>query len=383
VPVGEEAAGRYALGAARLLGDRGGEAFARLESDARSSGARLRLVAVAAEIEGAAAVAGRLERLLAEDLSPAERADAGTFRRIYVDLAPLAPDADFVRRNGWFARLALSRGLPDHHPLRRAVLGAATRTFAAFVIAGFGLFFSILAGLVLLPMGLWALRGGRLRFAYAAPARAPGDRAWLETVTILLAGVLAIGLLGRGPLAIWLLVLVPLWPLARGVSLGDWRAGLGLVRGRGLVREAGAGLLGYLAGIPVFVAGVLVSVLLSRVLGDPLSHPAVREAAGGGAGILHLYLAACVWAPLVEETVFRGAFHRYLRARTSRLAAAALTGLVFAFVHPQGLAAVPALAAVGGWLALVREWRGSLVPCIAVHCVHNLALVSLAALALG
>jgi hypothetical protein len=107
------------------------------------------------------------------------------------------------------------------------------------------------------------------------------------------------------------------------------------------------------------------------------------DAAGGGARFLHLVLVACVWAPLVEEAVFRGAFQRYLRPRLSRLPTAALVGLLFAVVHPQGLAAIPALAAIGGWFALLREWRGTLVPCLAAHAAHNLAIVSLSALVLG
>jgi membrane protease YdiL (CAAX protease family) len=122
---------------------------------------------------------------------------------------------------------------------------------------------------------------------------------------------------------------------------------------------------------------------LSRALGEPVSHPAIEEASGDAGVRFHLFLAACVWAPFVEEAVFRGAFQRYLRSRLPRVASAALVGLLFAAVHPQGLAAIPALMAIGGWFALLREWRGSLVPCIAAHAVHNLALVSLAVFVLG
>lgn len=375
--VGEEFAGRFAVGAARALGAAQKERL--LDGlDAMPPVARLRMVPVVAEVAGPARAKEELEKLRGE----VPGADFVTFWRIYGELAPPIPDAGFVRRNGWFARLALSRGLPDDHPLRRELFREARRTFLGSMLAGLGAFAALFAGIVLLPIGLTALARGRLRFAYEPPSRAPGDRVWLETVTLLLAGVIATAFLGGW--AMWPLVLVPLWPLARRVPRAEWRSGLGLSRGRGILAEVGAGLLGYLAGVPVFAAGALLSLLLARLAGQSISHPEVDEAAGGDAArIVHLYVAACVWAPLVEEACFRGAFQRYLRARLARVASAAVVGLVFAFVHPQGLAAIPALMAIGGWFALLREWRGSLVPCITAHAVHNLALVSLTVLALG
>lgn len=369
---GEEIAGRWALGASRNLGPEGARKV--LEGlDDLPPVARLRMVPVVAEIAGAEEAEEMLEGLRGTP-------DFENFWRIYGERSPPIPDEGFVRRNGWFARLALSRGLPDDHPLRRDLLGAASRTFLGLMLAVIAGLAALVAGLVLLPLGLSRLAQGRLRFAYVPPPRAASDRVWLETVTILLAGVIGTAFLGGW--AIWALVLVPLWPLARGVGRAEWRAGLGLSRGRGILAEALAGLVGYLAGIPVFAVGAFATFLLAGALGEAPSHPAIEEAWGEGAYV-HLLLAACVWAPLVEEAVFRGAFQRYLRSRMSRPAAAALVGLVFAFVHPQGLAAIPALMAIGGWFALLREWRGTLVPCITAHAVHNLALVSLAVLVLG
>jgi membrane protease YdiL (CAAX protease family) len=368
---GEELAGRYALGAARA--DPEARVLEQIGLDAMPPAMRLRMVPVVAEVEGAASAKAVLEGLR----GVAPRADFAALWRIYVDLAPPTTDEGFVRRNGWFARLALSRGLPDSHPLRQQLLAEARRTFVATSVAVLGALLAFGAGIVLLPMALSRFRRGRLRLAYAPPPRAAGDRVWLETTTLLLAGVIATPFLG--PPSMWALLLVPLWPLARGASRAEWRAGLGLSRGAGIVTEVGAGLLGYVAGMPVFLAGVVVSALIARVLGEPLSHPAIEGIDKGDVPArIHLLLAACVWAPLVEEAVFRGALHRYLRPRMGRVAAAALVGLAFAVVHPQGLAAIPALMALGGWFALLREWRGALVPSIAAHAAHNLLLVSFA-----
>ncbi len=373
---GEEALGRWALGAARAAPE--SPVFERLELDTMAPASRLRMVPVVAEVLGVEKAKGMLEELRG---AAVPRADFDAFWSIYGELAPPPADEGFARRNGWFARLALSRGLPDSHPLRREVLGAARRTFLGSSVAIFCGLLALGAGIALLPIGLSRLARGRIAFAYEPPPRSPGDLVWLETVTILLAGVIATAFLG--PASMWALLLVPLWPLARGATRAEWRAGLGLSRGAGLVQEIGAGFLGYLAGMPVFLAGAVLSVLVSRVLGEPLSHPAIEEIGGGTWARVHLLLAACVWAPLVEEAVFRGALYRYLRPRMSRLLAAMLTGIVFAFVHPQGLAGIPALMAIGGWFALLREWRGTIVSSIAAHAVHNLALVSLSILVLA
>ena len=370
--VADEFAGRFAVGAARA----GALPAEALDLRGMEPLERLRMVPVIAEALGAARARAELEKL-ARPLAADK--DFGTLWRIYGEDAPPVPDDGFVRRNGWFARLALSKGLPDDHPLRRELLAQARRTFMVSSLAVLGALAALGAGMVLLPLGISRLSRGAIRLAYEPPPRAPGDVVWLQTTTLLLAGVIVTAFVGTW--FMWVLVLVPLWPLARGVGRAEWRAGLGLVRGRGIAREAAAGFVGYLAGTPVYAAGFLATFLLARAAGEPVRHPAVDEASDASAHV-HLFLATCVWAPLVEEAVFRGAFQRYLRPRMSRILAAALAGLVFAFVHPQGLAAIPALMAIGGWFALLREWRGTLVPSVTAHAIHNAALVSTAVLVL-
>lgn len=88
-----------------------------------------------------------------------------------------------------------------------------------------------------------------------------------------------------------------------------------------------------------------------------------------------LLLLAAGYAPLVEETFFRGALQRYFRSRFSFLPAALLTGLIFAALHPQGFYAIPALAAIGFGLSLLREWRDSLIASMTAHAINNGILV--------
>jgi len=52
-----------------------------------------------------------------------------------------------------------------------------------------------------------------------------------------------------------------------------------------------------------------------------------------------------------------------------------IMGVLFAAIHPQGLATIPALAGLAIGFALIREWRGSLIAPMAAHAMHNGILV--------
>jgi membrane protease YdiL (CAAX protease family) len=113
------------------------------------------------------------------------------------------------------------------------------------------------------------------------------------------------------------------------------------------------------------------------------SHP-IQEylANGNGMMIFLVFLTACVAAPVVEETMFRGVLYRHLRDLTigwrrwiSVIFAALLNGVIFASIHPQGIVAVPLLTTLAIGFSLAREWRGSLVCSMVMHGIHN-ALVT-------
>ena len=94
--------------------------------------------------------------------------------------------------------------------------------------------------------------------------------------------------------------------------------------------------------------------------------------------ILLVFLTACVAAPIVEETMFRGVLYRHLRDCSagwqrwaSIMFAAVINGLIFASIHPQGILGVPVLATLAIGFSLAREWRGSLLSSIVMHGVHN------------
>ena len=87
--------------------------------------------------------------------------------------------------------------------------------------------------------------------------------------------------------------------------------------------------------------------------------------------MVQLFLLASVVAPLVEETMFRGALYHYLRGSWRWAASAGTAALLFAAVHPQGWTTIPAIGAIGFNLATIREWRGSLAASITAHAMNN------------
>jgi membrane protease YdiL (CAAX protease family) len=58
-----------------------------------------------------------------------------------------------------------------------------------------------------------------------------------------------------------------------------------------------------------------------------------------------------------------------------------VVSLVFAAIHPQGLLGIPALAAIAVGLALMREWRGSLIAPMVMHGCSNGIVITLMVLA--
>ena len=242
-------------------------------------------------------------------------------------------------------------------------------------------------------------------------------------------------------------VAVAAWPLLRGVSWTDYRNAIGLHRGRGIAVETLCGLGGYLAGVPLLIAGFIATFILvqaqqfivdawpskhdvatvttapdAATVGDATpptttpdlpataqepvvtldesafappnaaprrsampTHPIINDIKPGSGifGFVGLFLLVAVWAPFSEELFFRGFLYHHLRGRFGWIMSAVIVGVVFAAVHPQGWTAIPVLGSIAFILAGVREWRGSLIGPIAAHAFNNGMLIGFMYLVLG
>jgi membrane protease YdiL (CAAX protease family) len=160
------------------------------------------------------------------------------------------------------------------------------------------------------------------------------------------------------------------------------------------VREPFYGILCYLAALPIVIVFMLMVVLVLQ-LGPkwitPPTHPIAGEVLHSGWwGWLQILFVASIGAPFVEETMFRGVLYRHLREATagrgrwrSVVISALAAAFIFAALHPQGLLGILPLMALACGFTAAREWRGSLVPSITVHALHNGMLTLMLILAAG
>jgi hypothetical protein len=93
-------------------------------------------------------------------------------------------------------------------------------------------------------------------------------------------------------------------------------------------------------------------------------------------GQILIALAGTLLAPLGEELFFRGYVYGAARESLGMPGAILLSSALFALAHAfsatEGLAAllIPVFL-LGLLLALVREWSGSLLPCLVAHMLNN------------
>jgi membrane protease YdiL (CAAX protease family) len=388
---------RFAVGMTRLFGKtNSGQLVTQIDQTAAHSPIdRVRAAAAIAEVAGPADAVKHLDAIDASALPRELREDLYAFRAIYAESQPTTlPTLEreaLVDRHGWFAKLALSHGAAESDAARRDAVRPAVRALlgmlAIFALGGF----AFVAGIVLLVVGIIRRVNGRLHFRYYPPP--PGRSSpFVESFALYLVGMIAVGLVftwltrrrettfGENWWIIASLPLALIWPRLRGLTGQEIRAGFGWHTGRGVLREMACGVLGYVAGVPLLVVAIFATSVLSRLSGTTPSHPIVEEVAGGGgiAHMLQIYLLAAVFAPVVEESMFRGALYNHVRARLPWWAAALLVGVIFAAIHPQGWVGIPMLTAIAITLAILREWRGSIIASMTAHaCVNGVTLTLL------
>ncbi len=403
---------RYLVGAASLFEDQTAQPVQQ-QLDAwqpETAGQQVRVAVVAGELIGPEAALERLRTVPGEAESAESSAGIARMRemllRLYDDYAedrmdgPSVDDAErrqLRERLGWFGELALAP--PDSNtPLRRQVVADARRTFYAVLAAVVALAAIGLLGTVLLIVYASFLFAGKL------PGLSPvGWRGGVYAETFACWLVLFLGLSVAGGVlfsseavtaAGFLSMVGSLaalgWPLMRGIRWQQLRRDLGWTLGRRPGVEVIAGLGGYAMVLPLVVLALTLTAVAvgftdqGMPSGGAPAHPAAQWLAEGGWWQrTQLFLLACVVAPVVEETAFRGLLYRHLRETTGRmrhgagvLLSALASGLLFALLHPQGILAVPALTGIALALAFLREWRDTLVPSMVAHGVNNAVVMA-------
>ncbi|MEL7497755.1 MAG: type II CAAX endopeptidase family protein [Planctomycetota bacterium] len=309
-------------------------------------------------------------------------------------------DSEFLKeRLGFCGQLAL---LPDGTPLEaqrdELVVGAATKLLIMAVAGLFGILI-FLAGFVFAVVYLYLLASGKFQ-ARLEPSLTDHN-VYIETFAIWLVIFFGSSLVMGGfvtdaklqmllqPIIFFGSLFCLVWPVVRGVSFSQVRRDIGWTLSDPFMDLVTTPFT-YVASLPLLVPGFIIVILAAALLGlVQESHEFARQATPGhpiqeyiSSGnvlmITLVFITACVAAPVVEETMFRGVFYRHLRELSSRYArwfsvflSACINGFIFAAIHPQGLIAIPVLMSLAFCFSLAREWRGSLVSPIAMHAIHN------------
>ncbi len=370
----------------------------------------IRAAILAAEFEGADNALARLDTLEgniientdASEIDPLITRDIAILQTLYAQEHQTLDQADqdyLVNRYSKLGKVALTFGLDDDDPARKPLITGAAWVLVMVLLVLFALTVVPLVGTVLLIMAAISLATGKMKLAAHKPAR--GGSVFLETYGFFILAFLVIAVVGQyiedrenlhalGVFIIplqWALLGTVFWGVLRGMNFTRWRHAIGLHSGKGIFREIGCGIVGYIAAVPLFLLGTLVTIILLFFQGALNLGSASDEqlpanpffdimASGDLVSILLLFTLATIWAPLCEELIFRGALFRHFSGYVHWSIAALGTAILFAFMHSYGPIFVTPLIALGFSFAFMRQWRGSLIAAITAHFIHNFSLLS-------
>lgn len=377
---------------------------------------RVRLVMLYAEFQGTQDALEKLEQLRLEmlDLNQTEPKSSievssedlvlheiNILRTLYTqgqDKLTEDETLQLAERYGYIGRVALTHDLPATDPMRKQLISGFFSIMIFLIVIGLMIIVAPMVGLVLLILGMISFFSGRMPMRARVPT--PGGSVYLETYALFVLGfcIMAVTTFFVGNskyaefaafslLVQWLLLLTVFWGMIRGAESREWRLAIGWHAGEGVLKEMGCGFVAYIASLPVYIVGVVITAILllakekyfpsSSGDAEPMVNPVFEIVAGGDFFIiLLLFVLATTWAPIVEESIFRGALYRHLRGRMHWVAAALATGVLFAFMHDYGPLLVAPLIALGFMFAFMREWRGSIIAPMTAHFIHNFTLMS-------
>jgi uncharacterized protein len=135
--------------------------------------------------------------------------------------------------------------------------------------------------------------------------------------------------------------------------------------------------------IPILLGTFFVEGVVSQIVNEFIGPTPTAEdqlfsngPAQTGLVLPWILIVVGVFAPFVEEIIFRGIIYKYLRSKMRVGVAAVLSGLIFACIHFTPLL-IPSLTVLGIALAFVYERFGSLYVPMALHSLNNVVVVAI------
>src|SRR4051812_27196678 len=246
-----------------------------LESTARTTSDRLHIAMIAGEVLGKDQALSRLsaiEHSSDSPPSPEQLSDIALLRKIYSSNAAALDSSSrnqLLQRHDYFARVALSYGVSAGAEPRKSIEAGGIRATIMVGVIGLAILLMLLSGFGFFIAAFVLWRKGRLRRAYR-PDPAAGT-VYLEGFAIyLVLFILGFGLIRRyfhlenlqwEWFALLIIPVVLFWFFRNGAGSEEQRYALGWHAGKGVLREIGAGVAGYLAGLVVVMVGFLVTYL--------------------------------------------------------------------------------------------------------------------------
>jgi hypothetical protein len=139
------------------------------------------------------------------------------------------------------------------------------------------------------------------------------------------------------------------------------------------------GAVGYVALVPVLLGIMVITFFVAKRYGyHPPMQPIVQVFIEEKTTLV-LWLSAlfaAVFGPVAEEIFFRGFMYTAVRKKLGIFRGILITSVIFSFLHAHAIGFLP-IVALGFLLAYVYEKTGSLVAPIAVHILHNVAMIFL------
>ena len=153
---------------------------------------------------------------------------------------------------------------------------------------------------------------------------------------------------------------------------GDWRDLW--FRNTRFWKDIWVGIQGYLVVLPLFIAAlVLLLVVVQLFSVEPPPHPLVEvflEEEKSPLITAYSIFLACIVGPFLEEIFFRGFCYPALKNRWGQGWALVLSSAFFAAIHQNLFAFIPVFI-LGLALGYLYEKRGTLLPSITLHILHN------------
>lgn len=330
-----------------------------------------------------------------------------------MDAEPLTDDERELLKTklGWVGQLALAPEGTRNKETRKELLAEASWSMGVMITAVVLGLLTLMSGVAL--AALFAVLFGTRKLTPKFMTRGKSTNIYIETFALWMV-VFFVGpqlvavairfsgiemstamdmLMGNGFFLGSLLVLI--YPVMRGISFKQLREDIGWTAKEGFV-DIFVSPINYIAGTPLMFCGMICVIVLTMVAslfvaekpfgtGVAAGHP-IQDVFAGGEwfGIATMIFMACIAAPIVEETMFRGVLYRHLRELSANWArwgsvifSAVFNGLIFAAIHPQGFVAIPLLTCLAISFSLTREWRDSLIAPMIMHGINNGAVTAM------